>query len=119
VGGYVRAPVALGAGASVIAGVFGPRPRIVSLAASDGRIRWEFAVTVADSPQLGIASGALVDVDGNIFVGAHDDYLYSLTPDGELRWALATGGDVDGSPVLGTDGTLFVGADDRRMYALR
>ena len=48
-----------------------------------------------------------------------DDYLYSLTPSGELRFIFEARGDVDGSPVLTPDGTLLVGSDDHFLYALR
>ncbi|NOY92405.1 MAG: PQQ-like beta-propeller repeat protein, partial [Deltaproteobacteria bacterium] len=115
--GYIRAPVALGDGV-VIASVFGPRPRVVALSARDGSLAWYFPVTVADSSEVGSRSGPIVDRDGNIYVGAHDDYLYSLTSNGELRWAFQTEGDVDSSPALAPDGTLYFGSDDGMLYAL-
>ena len=116
--GYVRAPVAVHADGSVIAGVFGPRPRIVSLDAATGELRWFFPVTVSDSGERGVQSGPLVDREGAIYVGAHDDYLYALAPTGELRWAFGASGDVDSNPVLGRDGVLYVGSNDRHLYAI-
>jgi outer membrane protein assembly factor BamB len=116
--GYVRAPLALGLDGSIIAGVYGPRPRVVSLDAATGELRWFFPVTVTDSPEIGVHSGPLVDADGNIYVGAHDDYLYSLTPEGDLRWIFGTDADVDGSPIVSQDGVLLVGSDDGNLYAL-
>jgi len=115
--GYVRAPVALGDGV-VIVSVFGPRPRIVALSAEDGSIAWYFPVTVADSTEVGSRSGPIVDRDGNIYAGARDDYLYSLTGNGELRWAFQTEGEIDSSPALAPDGTLYFGSDDGWLYAL-
>lgn len=117
-GGYVRAPLALGTDRSVLAGVYGPRPRVVSLDAATGDVRWFFPVTVADSSEIGVHSGPLVDREGQIYFGAHDDYLYALAQTGELRWIFEASADVDGSPVLAPDGTLYVGADDGRLYAL-
>jgi outer membrane protein assembly factor BamB len=119
VDGYVRAALALDSRGGVVVGVYGPRPRIVDLDARTGELVWFFPVTVTDSSEVGVHSGALVDRSGNIYVGAHDDYVYSLTADGQLRWIHATGGDVDGSPVLAPDGTLLVGADDGILYAFR
>ncbi|MCB9601452.1 MAG: PQQ-binding-like beta-propeller repeat protein [Sandaracinus sp.] len=117
--GMVRAPVGLGPGGAVYVGVFGPRPRVVCLDAADGHERWHFGVTVADTTEIGVASGPLVDRAGNVYFGAHDDYLYSLAPTGELRWAFEANADVDSSPALAPDGTLYFGSDDRHLYALR
>ncbi len=117
--GYVRAPLALGSRGDVIVGVYGPRPRVISLDARTGDLDWFFPVTVTDSSEVGVHSGALVDARGDIYVGAHDDYLYSLTADGQLRFIVAARGDVDGSPVLAPDGTLLVGSDDGILYAIR
>lgn len=116
--GYVRAPVALGDDL-VIVNVYGPRPRIVALSQTDGSLAWYFPVTVADSTEQGSRSGPIIDRDGNIYVGAHDDYLYSLTGNGELRWAFQTQGDVDSSPALAPNGMLVFGGGDGTLYALR
>lgn len=118
-GGMVRAPVALGRDGSLYVGVFGPRPRVVCLDQRDGAERWHFAVTIADTSEIGVASGVLVDRDGNLYFGAHDDYLYALTPDGELRWAFEARADVDAPLALAPDGTLYAGSDDKHLYALR
>jgi outer membrane protein assembly factor BamB len=119
VDGYVRGAIGLGIDGSVLAGVFGPRPRVIKLDAATGDPIWAFPVTVADSAEVGISSGPLVDADGTIFIGAHDDFLYALAPGGDLRWIFETEGDVDSAPVLGDDGTLYFGSDDGRLYALR
>ena len=116
--GMVRAPIGLSRDGAVLVGVFGPRPRVVALDADDGEVRWYFPVTVADTTEIGVASGPLVDADGNIYFGAHDDYLYALTANGELRWAFEAAADVDVSPVLIREGMLVFGSDDHRIYAL-
>lgn len=117
-GGYIRAPVALSGDGLVVAGVMGPRPRIVALSAETGEERWEFRLPVTDSRELGVMSGPLLDATGAVYVGGHDDYVYGLSPGGELRWAHAVTGDVDAPPSLGPDGVLYVGADDGKLYAL-
>ncbi len=116
--GMIRAPVALGAGGTVLVGTYGPRPRVVALDARDGSERWSFPVGLSDSTELGVASGPLVDRAGFVYFGAHDDFLYALTPDGRLRFAFETGGDVDTPPILDATGTLYFGSDDGRLYAL-
>ena len=51
--------------------------------------------------------------------GSQDDRLYALDRNGQHRWSVELGGDVDSSPVLAPDGTIYVGSDDRKLYALR
>lgn len=117
--GMVRAPLGLSRDGSVLAGVFGPRPRVVSLNAERGELDWYFPVTVHDTTEIGVASGPLVDRDGNIYFGAHDDYLYAVAPTGELRWTFLATDDIDSSPIITPRGELIVGSDDRRVYAIR
>jgi outer membrane protein assembly factor BamB len=119
VGGFVRGSVAQGNDDTILVPTYGPRARVLALDAADGSTRWEFPVAMASSSDSGIASSPLVDVDGNIYFGAHDDYVYSLTPQGQLRWIFATDDRVDGTPILLSDGTLLIGADDGKLYALR
>jgi outer membrane protein assembly factor BamB len=92
--GYIRGPVGLTRDGAVLVPVYGPRPRLVSLDAATGELRWFFPVTVADSAETGVASGPLVDSVGRIYFGANDDYLYALAPTGELAWVFQTAGDV-------------------------
>lgn len=119
VGGYVRSPVALGLDGNVLVPVFGPHARLVSLDAASGREQWHFSVARTSGNELGVGSSPVVDRDGNIYFGADDDYLYAIDRRGGLRWAYATGGNVDADPVLAADGVLLVGSDDRALHALR
>jgi len=116
--GFVRAPIALGREGDVLVAVYGPRPRVVSLDAATGDERWAFPVSVVESSEMGIASGPLVDVDGNIYFGSPDDYLYAIDADGDLRWIHELGADIDSAPVITEDGTLIVGCDDGFLYAI-
>lgn len=119
VGGYVRAPLALGRHGDVLVPVFGPHPRLVSLDAATGEERWVFDVDAGSSSDLGVGTAPLVDRDGNVYFGADDSYLYAITGDGALRWLFDTEDRVDSDPVLGLDGTLYVGSDDDHLYAIR
>ncbi|MCB9628274.1 MAG: PQQ-like beta-propeller repeat protein [Sandaracinaceae bacterium] len=118
VGGYVRAPIALTHDGGIVAAVMGPRPRVVSLDAQTGAVRFSFALPLTESPEMGVLSGPLVDGEGSIYFGGHDDFIYSLSRTGGLRWAFRVEGDVDAPPMLDADGTLYVGCDDGRLYAL-
>jgi outer membrane protein assembly factor BamB len=57
--------------------------------------------------------------NGTILVGAQDEHLYAIAPDGTLLWLLAFSGDVDTTPAIARDGTLYVAGDDAHLYAFR
>ena len=59
-----------------------------------------------------------VGADGTVYVGSYDHKLYALTPEGQLKWSFATGGQVDSSPVVGVDDTVYVGSWDNKLYAV-
>jgi outer membrane protein assembly factor BamB len=56
--------------------------------------------------------------DGTIYVGSNDNKLYAINPDGSLKWAFTTGGDVISSPAVGSDGSIYVGSNDNKVYAI-
>ncbi|MFZ0887880.1 MAG: choice-of-anchor D domain-containing protein [Candidatus Binataceae bacterium] len=80
----------------------------------DGTEKWVFGGVNGG----GDFSSAAVGADGTIYVGADDDNLYAINPDGSLKWKLATGGNVQSSPAVGADGTIYVGSDDSNLYAI-
>ena len=65
----------------------------------------------------GVMSSAAV-VDGTVYVGSRDDYVYALdADDGTLQWQFQTGDAVESSPAV-VDGTVYVGSFDGTIYAL-
>ena len=91
----------------------------------DGTLKWALA-TRSDS-----ASSPAVGADGTIYVGYEDEtfnvggtllpvsgHLYAINPGGMRKWALAIGGAMWSSPVIGADGTIYVGSDDDNLYAV-
>lgn len=119
VGGYVRAPMALGRRRDLIVPVFGPHARVISLDRATGEERWSFAAAPSQATDSGVGSGPVVDRDGNIYFGADDDFVYAVDPDGRLRWVHQTGANVDGDPTITPDGALVIGGDDGHIYAIR
>jgi len=115
-GGHVRAGAALGLDGALVVGTYGPRARVVALDRETGALRWERPVPGPPTRDYGVASSALVDVDGSYAVGVPDDALWLLARDGRLLARIALPGDVDGSPALIDDGVLVVGCDDGVVY---
>ncbi len=65
-----------------------------------------------------IASSPTLDVEGNIYVGSEDGFLYTLDVDGNLRWKKSLGGEIFASPLIATDGHLYVGSKSGTFYCL-
>lgn len=118
-GGYVRAPMALGRRRDLIIPVFGPHARVVSLDRATGEERWSFAAALTQATDSGVGSGPVVDRDGNVYFGADDDFVYAIDANGQLRWVFQAGANVDGDPTITPDGALVIGSDDGTVYALR
>jgi outer membrane protein assembly factor BamB len=76
-----------------------------------GEIKWTFATGG------GIYSSPAV-VDGAVYVGSRDSYVYALKADtGEKLWAFKTGSWVESSPVV-VGGVVYIGSNDGYLYAL-
>ena len=60
-----------------------------------------------------------VGLDGTIYFGANNGYVYALNPlTGAILWQTKTGGRVSASPVISGKGILYVGSTDSSMYAI-
>ena len=69
---------------------------------SGGSVKWRFQVAgqyVLHRPAVG--------PDGGVVVASSSGNVYSLTPDGLLRWVVPSIGP-DGGPSIGADGTVYV-----------
>jgi outer membrane protein assembly factor BamB len=74
--------------------------------AARGDVKWRFEV---DGQY--ILQPPAVAPDGSVAVVGSSGRLYSLTPDGALRWSVPSVGG-EGGPSFGPDGTVYVGIGD-------
>jgi outer membrane protein assembly factor BamB len=74
-----------------------------------GRTRYDMGENVDTS--------AVLDADGNVYMGSYADKLVSLDPAGNFRWEVNTGGDVKSSPAIGPNGDIYVGSNSNKLYA--
>jgi len=56
--------------------------------------------------------------DGTIYFGDFDDYLYSLYPNGTMKWKYKTGGWIWSAPAIGEDGNIYIGSYDCKLHAI-
>ncbi|PIE05916.1 MAG: hypothetical protein CSA75_02235 [Sorangium cellulosum] len=117
-GGHVRGGVTLTRSHDVVVGVYGPSPRVVTLRGDTGEQLWSFAVPGPGTKEYGVHGSPVEDAHGNLYFGAQDDAVYSLTSAGQLRWKFATGGDVDVPVALVAEGVLIALSDDGKLYRL-
>jgi outer membrane protein assembly factor BamB len=66
-----------------------------------------------------VLSSPAIGLDGTIYVGANNGYLYALKgTDGSVLWKYKTGGRIASSPVVTKNGVVFVGSADKSVYAI-
>ncbi len=115
VGGYVRGALSVARNGDVLAGVYGPTPRVVRLA-PDGAVVGSFGVQGTGAREFGVHGGPLEDARGALFFGAQDDDVHAVGPDGAWEWAFTTGADVDAPVTLLSNGALVAASDDGDVY---
>lgn len=78
---------------------------------ANGSARWTYALGAEVR-----ASSPAVDSNGVVYIGAYDNRLYAISPDGSLRRTYDVGNWIRSSPAIhGT--TLYVGSNDRKLHA--
>ncbi|MBW3582162.1 MAG: PQQ-binding-like beta-propeller repeat protein [Euryarchaeota archaeon] len=82
---------------------------------TEGEVLWTYDTT-GDGAEKLVAAAAIAD-DGTIYTGGQNGFLYALTPEGELKWKVATAElgrpafpeQQVAAPAIGADGTVYVG----------
>jgi len=79
---------------------------------SAGDFKFYFATkdTISSSPAIGM--------DGTIYFGSWDAYLYALSAEGLLKWKFQAAGAISASPAIGADSTIYFGSWGDKFYAL-
>ncbi|HVQ01640.1 MAG TPA: PQQ-binding-like beta-propeller repeat protein [Candidatus Thermoplasmatota archaeon] len=85
-----------------------------STANNTGIEKWRFKVLGAG----GVESGAAIADNGTIYFGSEDFHIYSLYPNGTLKWVYSTGDPIFSVPALAADGTIYIASCDHYLYAL-
>ena len=83
----------------------------------NGTKKWEYDIDTS----IDIWSSPLVDEDGNVYVGSHDDFdgtIYKLDTDGNLKWTFKTASDICSSPAIDENGVIYFGSGDNHLRAV-
>jgi outer membrane protein assembly factor BamB len=91
-------------------------PHNVRIKPPDTLQLWRFKLTAQEGGSF--FSSPAFGPDGNIYVGSIDFGLYSISPNGTLRWSFPTGNIIRSSPAIAPDGTIYVGSYDNVLYAI-
>ena len=77
-----------------------------------GNLKWSFDTKspIRSSPSLG--------AKGEIYVGANNGILYSISPEGEEIWHHNTRSKILSSPTLDLEGNIYIGSNDCYLHAL-
>lgn len=117
-GGHVRGGLTITRNHDVIAGIYGPTPAVVRMDGSTGKIQWRHVVPGTGASEFGVHGSPVEDARGDLYFGAQDDVIYSLSAAGELRWRFQTGADVDAPVVLAPSNLLYAASDDGKLYCI-
>ena len=82
----------------------------------DGTKKWEYDIDTS----IDIWSSPLVDEDGTIYVGSHDDFhgkIYAVDEDGNLLYRFEGNGDICSSPAMDDNGVIYFGSGSGHVYA--
>src|SRR3989339_325917 len=96
--------------------MFGQNPqhtgRGTSVYSASSNLKWKFltGAEIYSSPAIGI--------DGTVYVGSLDSYLYAIYPDGTLKWKYKTNWFVYSSPAIDKEETIFFGSWDNYLHAV-
>jgi outer membrane protein assembly factor BamB len=117
----VSSPAVAGDGRTVYVGSNNGRFYIISLNIDGTLNSTQTYPPSGDSPIGAIQSSPTIASDGAIIFGSDDGHLYTLNPDGTLRWKYPAVGSiaaVRSKPAIGPDGIIYFGAEDGKLYAI-
>jgi outer membrane protein assembly factor BamB len=82
----------------------------------NGTKKWDFDIDTS----IDIWSSPLVDEDGTVYVGSHDDFdgtIYAIDINGNLLWKFETASDICSSPAMDNE-VIYFGSGDHYLRAV-
>ena len=85
----------------------------------DGTLKWEVFTDQDQGFGGAVISSPAIGADGAVYVGANDNTIYAVNPDGSIKWKFAVGAYIESSPTIGADGTIYMNVDEsNRLFAI-
>jgi outer membrane protein assembly factor BamB len=112
---WVLSSAAVGADGSIY---FGDGVSLNALT-PDGTLKWEVFTDLDQGFGGSVISSPAIGADGAVYVGANDNTIYAVNPDGSIKWEFAVAAYIQSSPTIGADGTIYMNVDESpRLYAI-
>ena len=77
-----------------------------------GKLKWKFT-TMGN-----VDTNPTIDIDGTIYIGSNDNFVYALDSFGELKWKIKTDHKVWSTPAISSNGIIYFGSQDNYLYAI-
>jgi outer membrane protein assembly factor BamB len=94
---------------------------IYSLNSVDGTMNWLIRVNNTNLAQFtspnSIYTTPAIGLDGTIYIGSNEGYLFALTSTGTVKWSYSAGYPLQSSPIIDGSGTIYFGAG-KKVYAV-
>jgi outer membrane protein assembly factor BamB len=85
----------------------------------DGTLKWEVFTDKDQGFGGAVISSPAIGADGAVYVGANDNTIYAVNPDGSIKWKFAVAAYIESSPTIGADGTIYMNVDEsNRLFAI-
>jgi outer membrane protein assembly factor BamB len=85
----------------------------------DGSLKWEVFTDRDQGFGGAVISSPAIGADGAVYVGANDNTIYAVNPDGSIKWTFAVGAYIQSSPTIGADGTIYMNVNQsNRLFAI-
>ena len=97
---------------------------LYAVSKENGKILWKLKIDRDNTTAAVYATPPAVDKNENIYLGDwysknNTGYLYSISPDGKMRWKLRLDAGIVATPVIGCNKTVYVGTINGTVYAIK
>ncbi len=97
---------------------------LYAVSKENGKILWKLKIDIDNTTAGVYATPPAIDKNENIYLGDwytknNTGYLYSISPDGKMRWKLRLDAGIVATPVIGSNRTVYVGTINGTVYAIK